>query len=124
MWTYIPRIVSNRPWASREFQDYSSIQKVLQELISRTNQYTIVFSGQVVVKCPSDSFDEFTNIGKTPRGDDKYKMLLAKNPFVYDRLAYISYNDVQELEQVLNCLNMDETKLNKVVIYNKGSFMK
>ena len=124
MWTYIPRIVSNRSWASREFQDYSSIQKVLQELNSRVNQYQIVYSGQVVVKCPTDSFEEFTNLGKTPRGDDKYKMLLAKNPFVYDTLAYISYDHTQELEEILNCFNMDESIVKKVVIYNKGSFMK
>lgn len=121
--TYIPRIVTNRSWASREFQDYSSIQKVLQELTSRVNQYKIVYTGQVVVKCPTDSFEEFTNIGKTPVGDDKYKMLLNKQYFVYDKLAYISYNNTQELEEILNCFNMDETKIKKVVIYHKGSFM-
>jgi hypothetical protein len=124
MWTYIPRVVSNRAWASREFQDCSSIQKVLQELTSRANQYTLVFSGQVVVKCQTDSFEEFTNLGKMPRGEDKYKLLLTKNKFVYDKLAYISYDHTQELEEILNCFNMDESIVKKVVIYNKGSFMR
>ncbi len=123
MWTYIPRVISNIAWASREFQDCSNIQGVLKELTSRVNQYNLVFAGQVVVKCPTDSFEEFTSLGKDKFGQDKYKLLLPKNKFIYDNLAYISYVHTQELEEILNCFNMDETKLKKIVVYNKGSFI-
>jgi hypothetical protein len=124
MWTYIPRIVSNINWASREFGDYSSIQRVMQELRSRAVQYNVNYAGQVVVKCPTDSFDEFSTLGKTRDGKhDIYTILRAKNHSVYDKLAYISYDHLDELQEILNYLNMDETKLKKIVIYNKGSFM-
>ncbi len=124
MWTYIPRIVSNLNWAQREFGDYSTIQRVMQELRSRAAQYNVNYAGQVVVKCPTDSFDEFSTLGKTRDGkNDIYTILRAKNHSVYDKLAYISYDHLDELEEILNYLNMDETKLKKIVIYNKGSFM-
>lgn len=124
MWTYIPRIVSNRAWTSREFPDCSSIQIVLNELLTRAKQYNLVFSGQVVIKCPTDSFDEFHTLGKMADGKtDKYKMLLTKHHFVFDTFAYVSYSHTDELQEILSCFNMDETKVKKVVVYNKGSFI-
>lgn len=124
LWKYIPRVVSNREWIIREFNDCISIQRVIQELTTRSKQYNLVFSGQVVIRCPTDSFDEFNTLGKTADGKhDKYKLLIAKHHFVYDRLAYISYNHIDELQEIANYFTMDEKIIKKIVVYNMGSFM-
>ncbi len=124
MWTYIPRIVSNLSWATREFPDCSTLLAVYKELQSRTSTHKINYEGQVVIRCPTNSFEEFSTLGKTADGKhDKYKMMLSKTHFVFENKAYISYTHVNELHEILNAFNMDEQKLMKVVIYNKGSYI-
>ena len=124
MWTYIPRIISNRSWATREFPDCTNLHTVLRELTSRANKHTITFSGQVVVKCPTNSFNEFSTLGKTADGKhDNYTLMLTKQHSVFEKKAYISYDHISELVEILNAFHMDEQQIMKVVVYNKGSFL-
>jgi hypothetical protein len=117
-------MVSNRVWATREFSDCSTLQTVLNELRTRTTMYKVNYEGQVVLRCPTDSFEEYKSLGKTSDGKkDKYEMMCKKNHFVWEKKAYISYTHVDELAEILTAFNMDEQKLMKVVVYNKGSFM-